>query len=240
MFQLFNFTKFLISYLFFLKSQFCFSPSANGVYWSQENYPHLHTPLSASVVLQWTIRDGHKVNLPWALLVKDDLIYLKPGQTVPGRCHSVQDPTVIVNKGEILHLQTETGTHHSQDYVSPIPEFKPPVEPQLFRLDETPYMSIAQDLLDRHLLDRPTSRLTKYQHLFFVQILTQVLGPIFLLLIFICNLVQYFNGWHDDNTSWNDLLILTPIVVALPMVSLSFPMYWIIANYVALGELIYN
>ena len=39
----------------------------------------LHTPLSASVVLQWTIRDGHKVNLPWALLVKDDLIYLKPG-----------------------------------------------------------------------------------------------------------------------------------------------------------------
>ena len=175
------------------------------------------------------------MNLPWALLVKDDLIYLKPGQTVPGRCHSVQDPTVIVNKGEILHLQTETGTHHSQDYVSPIPEFKPPVEPQLFRLDETPYMSIAQDLLDRHLLERPTSRLTKYQHLFFVQILTQFLGPFCLLLIFICNLVQYFNGWHD-NTSWNDLLILTPIVVALPMVSLSFPMYWIIANYVALGE----
>ena len=33
----------------------------NGVYWSQENYPHLHTPLSASAVLQWTIRDGLKV-----------------------------------------------------------------------------------------------------------------------------------------------------------------------------------
>ena len=33
----------------------------NGVYWSQDNYPHLHTPLSASAVLQWTIRDGLKV-----------------------------------------------------------------------------------------------------------------------------------------------------------------------------------
>ena len=38
---------------------------ANGLTWIPENYPHLHTPLSASVVLQWTIRDGQKVNLPW-------------------------------------------------------------------------------------------------------------------------------------------------------------------------------
>ena len=51
---------------------------------------------------------------------------------------------MIVNKGEILHLLTET---HHQEYVSPTPEFKPPVEPQLFRLDETPYMSIVQDIL---------------------------------------------------------------------------------------------
>ena len=65
-------------------------------------------------------------------------------QTVPGKCHSVNDPSVIVNKGEILHLLTET---HHQEYVSPTPEFKPPVEPQLFRLDETPYMSIVQDIL---------------------------------------------------------------------------------------------
>ena len=56
-----------------------------GISWTPENYPHLHTPLSASVVLQWTIRDGHKVNLPWALLVKNDLIYLKPGQVAPGK-----------------------------------------------------------------------------------------------------------------------------------------------------------
>ena len=27
-----------------------------GISWAPENYPHLHTPLSASVVLQWTIR----------------------------------------------------------------------------------------------------------------------------------------------------------------------------------------
>ena len=131
-----------------------------------------------------------------------------------------------------MHLQTEMDSSH-QDYVSPIPEFKPPVEPQLFRLDETPYMSIVDDILNRHNLDRPSSRLTKYQHLFFVQILTQFLGPLFLTVTFICNIVRYTNG-HSDMT-WNELIILTPIIVTLPMVSLSFPIYWLFANYVALG-----
>ena len=32
-------------------------------------------------------------------------------------------------------------------------------------------------------------------------------------------------------------MILIPIIVTLPMVSLSFPMYWNIANYVALGRI---
>lgn len=31
-------------------------------------------------MLQWTLRDGAQVNLPWALLVKDDVIMVKPGQ----------------------------------------------------------------------------------------------------------------------------------------------------------------
>lgn len=42
-------------------------------------------PYSPSVTLQWTHRDGVLVNLPWALLVKGDVVLLKPGQTSP--CH---------------------------------------------------------------------------------------------------------------------------------------------------------
>ena len=48
--------------------------------WIPQNYPHLHTPLSSSVVLQWTLRNGSLVNLPWALLVEGDVILIKPGQ----------------------------------------------------------------------------------------------------------------------------------------------------------------
>lgn len=50
--------------------------------WQPDNYPHIFSPLSPCVSLQWTYRDGQIVNLPWALLVagkwikKRDLNYV--------------------------------------------------------------------------------------------------------------------------------------------------------------------
>lgn len=58
--------------------------------WNPENYPHIHSPQSPSITLQPTIRDGNIVNLPWALLVKGDVIVLRPGQPAPGRCRNVK------------------------------------------------------------------------------------------------------------------------------------------------------
>ena len=52
----------------------------DDVHWSSAHYPHPHTPLCSSIVLQWTLRDRRQVNLPWALLVEGDLVMLKPGQ----------------------------------------------------------------------------------------------------------------------------------------------------------------
>ena len=78
-------------------------------------------------------------------------------------------------------------------------------------------------------------RLTKYQHLFFVQLLAQLLAPGALVLALICNVVRFY---HDDSITkpFIETLILWPLTVALPMVSLSFPIYWIVANYVALAK----
>lgn len=58
--------------------------------WKPENYPHVHSPQSPSITLQPALRDGRLVNLPWALLVKGDVIILRPGQSAPGRCRSLQ------------------------------------------------------------------------------------------------------------------------------------------------------
>ena len=54
--------------------------------WKSENYPHLCSPQSPCLTLQWTYRDGEVVNLPWALLVTGDIIVMKPGQQAPGYC----------------------------------------------------------------------------------------------------------------------------------------------------------
>ena len=58
--------------------------------WCCDNYISLHSPLSPCVSLQWTMRDDQLVNLPTSLLVRDDVIYLRPGQTVPASCQSLQ------------------------------------------------------------------------------------------------------------------------------------------------------
>lgn len=54
--------------------------------WTPDNYPNVCCPMSPCVTLQWTYRDGKIVNLPWALLVKNDVIVIRPGQTAPGDC----------------------------------------------------------------------------------------------------------------------------------------------------------
>lgn len=58
--------------------------------WGPEIYPHIHSPQSPSITLQPTLRDGNVVNLPWALLVKGDVIVLRPGQPAPGRCKNLK------------------------------------------------------------------------------------------------------------------------------------------------------
>lgn len=50
------------------------------IHWTEKNYPDLYSPLSPCITLQWTFRDGKLVNLPWALLVKNDIILMKPGK----------------------------------------------------------------------------------------------------------------------------------------------------------------
>ena len=205
-----------------------------GIEWANENYPHLHTPLTGSAVLQWSLRDGHKVNLPWALLVENDLIYLKPGQVAPGRCQSVSNPSFGLNAGDIFHVHTDTNGHEN---ASPIPEFKPPVLPQLFRLQETPYLRVVKSILGRQRLQRPTSRLMKYQHLFFVQLLCHWMTPIIFLVAIGGNVIRFANGLYDDK-NWFHLGLEAPVMAVLPLISLSFPFSWILSNYIALSKVL--
>lgn len=57
--------------------------------WTRENYPNVCSPMSPCVTLQLCYRDCEIVNLPWAMLVKNDVIVIKPGQTAPGECKEI-------------------------------------------------------------------------------------------------------------------------------------------------------
>jgi hypothetical protein len=72
--------------------------------WQPSNYPHLHTPLSSSVVLQWTLRNASLVNLPWALLVEGDVILIKPGQ--------VRTPVVMYLLLSLFHIYVSLEKNH--------------------------------------------------------------------------------------------------------------------------------
>ncbi|KAK2192270.1 hypothetical protein NP493_35g02013 [Ridgeia piscesae] len=61
-----------------------------GDVWTPQEYINLYCPLSPSVSLQWTMRDGHVVNLPTSFLVKGDVILLRPGHVVPATCDEIQ------------------------------------------------------------------------------------------------------------------------------------------------------
>ena len=176
-----------------------------GVEWTPETFPHLHTPLSASATLQWTFRDGKKVNCPWALLVEGDLILLKPGQICPGKCSSIDKPEVKLEPDQILHIQTKL-----DEEISPIPVFKAPTRPQVFRLEETPYIrAVAKEVLDlpsnaedegtqkaNEDCNRPTSLLHKRRHFFFTRLLLNILTPLIFMLGLSFNLLRFLLDWH--------------------------------------------
>ena len=278
-----------------------------GVKWTPENFPHLHTPLSASATLQWTLRDGKKVNCPWALLVEGDIILIKPGQICPGKCTSVEDPKVKLKADQILHIQTKL-----DEEIIPIPSFKAPTRPQIFRLEETPYIRAVvkevlelpseeeEDMLEvspdkmseSNKYERPTSLLHKKRHFFFTNLQLNILTPTLFTLGFIFNLVRFLLDWHvydnqldinmfqqnnisrlhaqnkatfsQNNTEshlnpisnenqyssihmnkWKEEsqyrfahLLLETASITLPLLSLTFPFCWIIANYSALAQIL--
>ncbi|PAA61229.1 hypothetical protein BOX15_Mlig031032g1, partial [Macrostomum lignano] len=50
------------------------------VNWPVESaYPDLSAPSVSTIHCHWTLRDGHLINLPAMLLVRDDIIYVRPG-----------------------------------------------------------------------------------------------------------------------------------------------------------------
>ena len=74
-------------------------------------------PFSQAISNQLTIRNGKLINLPLNLIVKGDLIILKPGQVVYLKCKSVNknknSEFEIFEKGKLYEAKSELNTSFS-------------------------------------------------------------------------------------------------------------------------------
>ena len=85
----------LFCFCFILISMFMSDCCKNNT-WMLKSYSDLNTPVSPCISLQWTRRDGHLVNLPQPLLVRGDIIHLRPGHRAPARCEEIEVISCLV------------------------------------------------------------------------------------------------------------------------------------------------
>lgn len=124
--------------------------------WTDDNYPNLCSPVSPCVTLQWTYRNERIVNLPWALLVRDDLIIIRPGQVAPGGCETL-DGRRRFEAGETYGVSNPTDPPLKPTARAPLPDLE-------CRLLETPYLENLRTSLDKF-LERPTTIYNQQRHL---------------------------------------------------------------------------
>ncbi|CAB4054952.1 unnamed protein product [Lepeophtheirus salmonis] len=172
--------------------------------WNPPNYPHLHTPMAASIVLQWTLRDRHQVNLPWPLLVKGDVILIKPGQAAPGKSSHPKFLAQLLN--------SEHHFNHS-----------------LFILLETPYMKVVHQFLDADKLLRSLSLYLQNMLTFIFVTLTQhVVIPLLWIILILASLVKRYTYKNES------IFDITPVIIpVLSTVFFRYPGFLLIwQNYV--------
>lgn len=186
-------------------------------------------PFSPCITLQWTYRDSKLVNLPWSLLVKGDVILIRPGQISPGYCESIDK----CNEYQLLHdKQIYAPTLHNTNEIFSTPKARKPQQNRRYRLLETPFLNNLHIALE-HSLNRPVTQFNQQRHFVVVRIIERILLPGFLLANFLMHIVIYF--YVNGDGFWESFII-TPIVIALPLLPLAFPLLWNILNCVGMAR----
>lgn len=116
--------------------------------WDANNFPHIYSPLSPCVSLQWCYRDGNVVHLPWALLVQGDHIILRPGQTAPEDCTELNGRHKFL-AGETYRLLTQNEPPNK-------PTARIPLGDLVLVLAKTPFVENLKTALDNFLHRPPT------------------------------------------------------------------------------------
>ncbi|XP_049853191.1 transmembrane protein 94 isoform X3 [Schistocerca gregaria] len=200
--------------------------------WYPENYPHLCSPVSPCITLQWTYRDGKLVNLPWALLVRDDIVVIRPGQQAPGRCSPLSDPDAPE-----LDAHQFYSPHNDRDPPPSTPVARNPLSNKYYIMRETPYLRNLKLVLDRS-LDRPVTRFNQYRYLLTISFYERRLLPAMLgcTLAVSCLRYVYLHPWAGAGP-WPEMFLTQLVSVSLPFLPLVFPAAWLLLTCVGTARI---
>ncbi|XP_023717752.1 transmembrane protein 94-like [Cryptotermes secundus] len=207
--------------------------ATRSCYWLPENYPHLCSPFSPCITLQWTYRDGHLINLPWALLVTGDVIMIRPGQQVPGNCIPFED-----EEAPVLHAhEVYSPTLHSVREPFSVPMARSPLCNKKYILQETPYLNNLRLALQQA-LDRPVTYHNRLRHLLMLTCVEQLTLPVTLVCVLFVNLIRflYLSRWVGVG-HWTEMFLLQTVAVALPLLPVVFPMAWLILDSLGMARI---
>ena len=150
------------------------------------------------------------------------------------RCRLIDDNiNLTLEQGETFHMDIFKRMEKSL-----LPEFKISMEPQRFILEETPYLAELECVL-RNATSRPVSKLNKNRHFLFSMVEMGVL-PVFFVLVLVWNMCRFRYNWNWFlETSYSTLFFVEPAVVCVPLISIAFPIWWLITNHAALASVLY-
>ncbi|OQR73359.1 hypothetical protein BIW11_09782 [Tropilaelaps mercedesae] len=183
---------------------------------SKFSYESLWQPISPCISLQWTYRDGHLVNCPTQLVVKGDIIRMRPGQEAPGKCITL-DKKVLLNTGEKYSPKNKT-------IVGMIDSCHVLVEgasSRDFLMMETPYIKYLQLCLEKGLEPYRANNFTRQQKVIMGHYLKRYLIPIVGVLSLLVYATNCCTLSHFDLVYMT--ITMTPVVFLL-----ACPIYWFI------------
>ncbi|XP_054282537.1 transmembrane protein 94 isoform X2 [Macrosteles quadrilineatus] len=195
--------------------------------WKADNYPHLCSPYSPCITLQWTYRDGRLVNLPWALLVGGDTVMIRPGQPAPGHCVPLDDKDCPeLRRGEVYSPLPNGGGHEA--FSTPMARL--PLPSQAYVMKETPYLRNLRQALNEATLRPPTFH-DRRRHLLVSNCVEQLALLAMWLVALLVNTLRYVyvSDWLSSGSMY-EMLLLGPLTTVLPLLPLVLPCAWIALN----------
>lgn len=119
---------------------------------------------------------------------------------------------------------------HGSNEVFSTPQARIPLKNKNYKLKETPYLTNLRLALEQA-LDRPVTYHNRERHLVMICCIEQLLYPILLIIVLLVNLLRYlYLSEFFGIGPWYEMFLFQPIAVTLPLLPISFPVWWIFLN----------